>query len=260
MNRYAFFLILALTGLAAAQEKPSDTGPKIVTYEFKNVDVDRADSIVQFVGKLVPQVLIRFDGPFKTAVLQPNYNYHPPFDAGAVAQALELLKRYDVAPPRSPTVEFVAYLVRATDVSDPSARVMYKDQVTLKPIPLEIQDAVAEMKKTFAYTYYSLLDTVSTDVHHHAEVDSVFPQIAQTGVPAPFLYHIVYGDAAVSPDGKTVVVNPFKFSVRQPDWPEATGFTTDVTIHEGQKLVLGKVRTSITSSEVIFVILTVKLH
>jgi hypothetical protein len=48
--------------------------------------------------------------------------------------------------------------------------------------------------------------------------------------------------------------------VREPDWPEATGFTTDVVIHAGQKLVLGKARTSITTSDVVFVILIVKPH
>jgi hypothetical protein len=240
MNKYALFLLIA--GLAAAQVKPSETGPKIVSYEFKNVDIDRANEIVTFVRQLDPHVIIQLNGPFKTAILQPNG------PLAAMDQALELFKHYDVAPPK---VEFVAYLVRAAE---------HMGQQPLKSIPPEIEDAVAEMKKTFAYANYSLLDTVSTDVRHHAEVNSVFPQIAQSGALAPFLYHIVYGDTTISPDGKTVSVSPFKFSVREPDWPEATGFTTDVVIHAGQKLVLGKARTSITTSDVVFVILIVKPH
>lgn len=239
MNKYSLFLMLA--GLAAAQVKP----PNVLTYEFKNVDLDRADSIVRFVQKLDPSVIIQFDGPFRTAVIRSNYS------ADLMKQALELLARYDVAPPPLPKVEFVAYLVRAAE---------YESRVPAKPIPSAIEDAVAEMKRTLPYKYYSLLDTVSTDVHHHAEVDSVVPQIGQNGGLQPFTYHVVYGDTAVSPDGKTVVVNPFKFSMRVPDWPEATGFTTDVTIQEGQKLVLGKVRISIIDSTDIFVVLTVKLH
>ena len=64
----------------------------------------------------------------------------------------------------------------------------------------------------------------------------------------------------LSADGKTVLVDPFKFALRVPDWPDHIGLTTDVAIHEGQKLVLGKVRTSITDSTDIFLVLTVKLH
>lgn len=242
MNRFALCLLAA--GLAAAQVKPSETGPKIVSYEFKNVDIDRATEIARFVQQLDPRVLVQLNGPFKTAILQPNGNAAPE----AMERALQLLKHYDVAPPK---VEFVAYLVRAAE---------HMGQQPLKSIPPEIEDAVAEMKKTFAYANYSLLDTVSTDAHRHAEINSVFPQIAQNGALAPFLYRIVYGDIAVSPDGKAVSVSPFKFSVREPDWPEATGFTTDVAIHEGQKLVLGKARTSITTSDAVFVVLTIKLH
>jgi hypothetical protein len=71
-----------------------------------------------------------------------------------------------------------------------------------------------------------------------------------------------YGKTAVSNDRKTVNVNPFKFSLRVPsgDTYLYTGITTDVAIHEGQKLVIGKVRTGLDDSVNIFLVLTVKVH
>jgi len=40
----------------------------------------------------------------------------------------------------------------------------------------------------------------------------------------------------------------------------STGITTDVAIHEGQKLVLGKVRIGLDDSVDIFLVLTVKVQ
>ncbi len=50
MNKFA--LILLLGGLAAAQSKPPEPGRRSITYEFKNVDLDRAAEIVNFAGQL----------------------------------------------------------------------------------------------------------------------------------------------------------------------------------------------------------------
>jgi len=244
MNKFA--LVLLLGGLAAAQTKPPEPGRRSITYEFKNVDIDRAAEIVSFVGQLSEnRVMIQLNGPFKTAIIQPN---GPP---EVMEQTLELLKRYDVAPAPPPRVEFVAYLVWAS--------VRYGNPPG-QPIPAAIEAAVAEMKKTFAYTDYKLLDTVSTDVRHHAEIENILPGASSAGTA--YSYTINYGNTAVSNDGKTVNVNPFRFSLRIPSGGTylSTGITTDLAIHEGQKLVLGKVRIGLDDSVNIFLVLTVKVQ
>jgi hypothetical protein len=245
MNKFA--LILLLGGLAAAQSKAPEPGRRSITYEFKNVDLDRAAEIVNFAGQLDKRVLIQLNDPFKTAIIQPNGNTPPE----VMEKTLELLKRYDVAPTPPPRVEFVAYLVWASyNYGSPPGQ----------PIPAAIEDAVAEMKKTFAYTDYKLLDTVSTVVRHHAEVENI---LAGTNTPGgAYFYTFNYGDTAVSTDGKTVNVNPFKFSLRIPSGGtyQNVGIATDVAIREGQKLVLGKVRTGVSDSVNIFLVLTVKVH
>jgi hypothetical protein len=249
MNKFA--LVLLLGGLAAAQTKSSEPGRRSVTYEFKNVDIGRATEIVNFAGQLDSRVMIQLNGPFKTAIIQPNGNTPPE----VMEKTRELLKRYDVATTPPPRVEFVAYLVWASsNYGSPPGQ----------PIPAAIEEAVAEMKKTFAYTDYKLLDTVSTGVRHHAEVDNLLPGAlpgAFSAGPA-YSYTINYGDTAVSNDGKTVNVNPFRFSLRIPSGGtyQNVGIATDVAIREGQKLVLGKVRIGIDDSVNIFLVLTVKMH
>ena len=100
---------------------------------------------------------------------------------------------------------------------------------------------------------------MSTVVRHHTEVENILP--GASGATA-LSYTINYGNAAVSNDGKTVNVNPFRFSLRIPSGGTylSSGITTDVAIHEGQKLVLGKVRIGPDDSVNIFLVLTVKVH
>jgi hypothetical protein len=246
MSKFAFVLFLG--GLAAAQTKPPEPARRSITYEFKNVDLNRASEIVNFAVLLTEnRVMIQLNGPFKTAIVQPNGNTPPE----ATERALELFKRYDVAPTPPPRVEFVAYLVWAS---------VHYGSPPGQPIPAAIEEAVAEMKKTFPYTDYKLLDTVSTEVRHHADVENILPATTSSG--SAYSYAINYGDTAVSNDGKTVNVNPFKFSLRVPSGGQYlnTGITTDVAIHEGQKLVLGKVRIGLDDSVNIFLVLTVKVH
>ncbi len=94
----------------------------------------------------------------------------------------------------------------------------------------------------------------------YAEIENILPATSPSG--SAYSYAITYGDTAVSSDGKTVNVNPLKFSLRVPSGSQYlnTGITTDVAIHEGQKLVLGKVRIGLDDSVNIFLILTVKVH
>jgi hypothetical protein len=215
------------------------------------VDIDRAAAIVNFIGRLDHRVTLQLDTAFKTAIIQPMEWPGGNTPPEVTEKTLELLKRYDVAPTPPPRVEFVAYLVWAS---------VHYGSPPGQPIPAAIEEAVAEMKKTFAYTDYKLLDTVSTDVRHHAEVENILPGCCSTGTS--YSYTINYGNTAVSNDGKTVNVDPFRFSLRIPSGGTylSPGITTDVAIHEGQKLVLGKLRTGLDDSVNIFLVLTVKVH
>lgn len=257
MNKCAVVLLLA--SLASAQTRPPELAPEQIVYEFKNV-TDRAQYVVSFVQDLMDgRVRIHLDQAFNTAIIRQGQTRPTAED---MAKAEELLRRYDVAPAPRPAAEFVAYLVRAANRSSGQAEATGRPG---QPIPPVLQDAITEMKSTFPYTDYTLLDTVATEVRNHAQVEDMLPGV-QLNNGTPYFYEINYGDTSVSPDRKTVTVKPFKFSVRIPVYGGAElqyqteGITTDVAIQEGQKLVLGKVRTAVQTPADIFLVLTLKLN
>jgi hypothetical protein len=255
MNKCAVILLLA--SVASAQTRPEKG-----IYEFKNVSVQRASEISNFVQQLMDgKITVFLDASFKTAIIRANSG-----TADDIIRASTLLQRYDVAAP-APAFDFVAYLVRA------STRAA-KDVPAGPPVPPVLQEVIAEMKKTFAYGDYTLLDTIETGLPgansrngaHQAHVESMLPPGRETLGPVPYFYEIEYGDTYLSTDLKSVHVSPFKFTVRIPVQSATTtqyqnsGITTDVEIREGQKLVLGKVRTGFSDPSDVFLILTVKLR
>lgn len=269
MNRYILAPLLA--GLAAAQTSTPQQRPvpEQIVYEFKNVDLDRAAAIGNFVQQLMNQrVSISVDRTFKTAIIRPGPRTPT---ADEMARAETLLQRYDVPSPPptpAPTVDFVAYLVRAYTRTGPGDTPPPGGQ----PLPPALQEAVTEMKKTFNYTDFHMLDTVETEVHQHAHIENMFPgavggtaaQREITGI-TPYFYEIDYGDTLLSADRKTVLVENFKFTVRIPVQSatnmqyQNSGITTNVEIKEGQKLVLGKVRLGFNDPSYLFLVLTVRL-
>jgi hypothetical protein len=88
---------------------------------------------------------------------------------------------------------------------------------------------------------------------------------AVTAVSIPHFYTLEFHDPSVSADGKTVSVQHFHFGVKIPVVTnngvlyQDEGITTPLTIHEGQKLVLGKVKTNTQSNDDLFVVLSCKV-
>jgi len=250
MNKYIFFLLI--TSLAGAQTKPLEAPvPNERIYEFRNVSTDRMVEIVAFARFLLGnRADIQLNGAFKTAIIRGDL----------MDRAEELLKRYDVPTPATaePQVDFIGYLVQASRPKPGEAA------PAGQPIPPVVQEAVAEMKKTFNYTDYTLLDTIPAEVHHNTTVNNMLPVRSEYGLP--IFYEIKFNQTIVSPDRKTITVDPFEFSVHVP-LPigaamqyQNSGISTYVAIHEGEKLVIGKVRTGVNDTSDIFLVLTAKLR
>jgi hypothetical protein len=256
MTKRTFILLFA--SLAWAQTKPPEPVPDQVIYQFKNVDMGRAIAIVNFVKQLMNGgVSLSFNDTFMTAIIRPGTGVP---GAQAMAKAEDLIKRYDVPTPPvppAPQVDFVAYLVQASR-GGPG-----EGAPARQPIPPVLQDAIAEMKKTFSYADYTLLDTLASEVRHNTVVSNMLPGRELHGVP--YFYEIRYDNTSVSLDRKTISVDPFQFNVRIPVQGgtaqfQNSGISTYVAIHEGEKLIIGKVRTGVSDTSDIFLILTAKLR
>ena len=251
--------ILALLGsLCAAQTKPDvQLPPDVRLYQPKNITPDKA----QRVGVSVQNL-----GGARTSWDEVAHAF---VIHGGSVQSMDLaealLKRFDVPDPR---VELTIYLVRASSSS--SAPVTSASAPTGNPVPAELKGAIDEMKSTFNYDRYTLWDAILVQpTSNGGEVQGILTSDAGNYVYT--VSYAVYGGSPLS-EGKTLNLAGFTFSLKMPspfrpraavnNIPESleSHIRTDVTVRDGQKLVLGKIRLLPSTSGDLFLVLATKVY
>lgn len=272
MTRLAVVLMLigavtlsAQTTLVLKPEVTENPYPASTLYEFKNVDPGRVLELFNLVRDLLsPSIAMKMAMNGKIAIIRGK-------NQADVDKAVEVLKRYDVLPPPRPTFQFTAYVVRANASSLPSSSAAptsggeHKDAATgAGSLPPELASAITEMKRTFAYENYTLLDTIVTETRGSAQYRGSLAGLGSE----QFNIELSYANATLSNDGERVFIRPFVCTVGRPlevkHIVPSTGasgsFSTDAVLHDGQKLVLGKIHMNTSLPVVdIFVVLTVKI-
>jgi hypothetical protein len=247
----AILALLAFGSIGNAQTKSDiQLPPNIRMYEPKNITPDKAQRVALSVQNL-SNVPVSWDEVLHAFVIKNGR-------AQEMDLAEALLKRLDVPDPR---VELTVYLIRA---SNPSAA-----EPPGNPVPAELKSTIEEMKGTFHYDRYSLWDAlVLQPKGNGGEIQGILPSEAGN-----YVYNVdygVYGGSALS-DGKTVNLAHFRFGIKMPGLrPRAavpngqegieSHIQTDVTVREGQKLVLGKIRLLPAGSGDLFLVLTTKIY
>jgi hypothetical protein len=175
-----------------------------------------------------------------------------------IAAAEALIKPYDV-PPKN--IEMVAYFVIGTNQPAPNA----------PPVPADIRDVIGQLKNTFNFKEYSMLDTLTlrSRVGRFAQTTGIL----NTATP-PRLSQFSVGNAHISEDG-TIRIDRMHAGLRipipgrsagagKPGEPTReieymnTGIDQDIDVKEGQKVVVG--RASLEGPEkALFIILTAKV-
>lgn len=239
MNKAVPLLLFAVSLVGHADQR---------LYPVKYLSGHRLEATRNLVMSMLPGLTVTIVGELKTVVLTGN--------AEQIAKAEELLNRYDVPQqPAAPKPEpaLTIFLVRASTTPPDSPR----------PLPSDLDSVIAEMKRSFTYTSYSLFDTVILPAQT-TDLESMIPGAHFNGTP--YFYALHRPDAFVENDGKTVNVPTLTFTVRV---PYGTGMETKVgnssistglKIQEGQKLVLGKVKIDPDRNTDVFLVVTVKLH
>jgi hypothetical protein len=175
----------------------------------------------------------------------------------AMTKAEDILKRFDVpqpAPKPQPQITFTVYMVRAS-MNPPGP------DVKPRPVPAELESALTEMKRSFAYSSYTLLDTLVSPVNGHVQLSGVLPQFYTSTVQAYF-YTLSLSSVRLSEDAKSISIDPFNFSVKIPygagnEMKEGTsGISTTLSMEPGQKLVVGKIKVQPKDDTDIFLVLT----
>lgn len=246
MNRRAILLLAAvLFPLVPALAQPVQANPanaprqEPTIYEFKHLNQESAAAVARLAGEMF-NVMTDYTPPLRVAVIRPMRNAVPDWQQ----KTLDFLKRYDVPPPPEPQVHYTAYLIRASNAKSSA------DDQHLNPIPKQLDDAIAEMKGTLNYARYDLLTTVTSVSQGAASASDRVPVF-------DYAYKIEYANVFVAPDHKSVSIRPFLFSLHLLIGDNVSSMiSSNITVREGQKLVLGKLRMSDDAD--VFVVLTVK--
>jgi hypothetical protein len=253
----AILAFLAFCSPSLAQNKPDVQLPANVRmYEPKNLTPDRASLVAIFVRNLLnlPGLYLNWDNVPHAFVIRDGNPQN-------IDTAEALLKRFDVPEPR---VELTVYLIRALLPSSPAV-----PGAPVNAIPSDLKTAIDEMMGSFNYDRYSLWDTILLQPKGNGgEVQGILP--AETGAKN-YVYTVSYGiNGGVPTEGKTLNLANFTFSIKMPQSLPVrmtqgkedveSHIRTDITVHEGQKLVLGKIRLLPSANADLFLVLTTKVY
>jgi len=241
MRAIVVLFTLFSLGLAGhAQTQPEMKLPAGVTvYQPQNITPEKARDVANSVASMA-SVMVNWDGVAHAFVLHGGR----PEDRDV---AVALLKRFDVPEPK---VDLTVSMIRASlSAAAPQGT----------PVPADLKAAIDEMKGAFNYERYSLWDAIILHLQgNNGETREIIP--TDNGSP-PYIYTVGYHlSGGVQPGSKTVNLAVFTFSMKMPQGPDVESHitTSDVTIHEGQKLVIGKIR--LTAKEDLFLVLTTKVY
>jgi hypothetical protein len=139
--------------------------------------------------------------------------------------------------------------------------VQVRDAPPTSPVPAELQSAIDEMKHAFGYDRYAPWDAIVIQPRGPGEQQGILPMDPNS---IPYTYSLSYQQAEATGSGNLALYG-FQFTVKMPasfygkDGIESH-IKTDVTIREGQKLVLGKIRLLPPENADLFLVLTSKVH
>jgi hypothetical protein len=260
----AIAVVLLMTGgMAPAQTKADNQlSPTVRLYEPKQVE--GASRLARFVSSVVNGVSINWEPVAHALVLRGQ-----PADLD-VAEAL--LKRFDVPDPKPvpvPQVVLTTYLIRAWSAPVSTGLTPNRPLPPTRPVPPELQSSIDEMKRTFPYEHYGVWDVIINNVDPYS--GSGLPLAFNPGGRAgesngllpgdpdnrPYGYSLSYKNPRMK-SAKEVILGGFEFVLKIPFGKDGTDakIKTDPILHEGQKLVLGKIRLMPSENADLWLIMT----
>ena len=168
----------------------------------------------------------------------------------------ETIRRLDVPPEAPKNVELTVYLLLATDNGVGS-------------VPPELEGVAKQLKTTFAFKGLHTIDTLVVRSRDKQSADVKGLAKFDPDIPNPSTYSFAYRAASILPDekGRSIRLDGLRFGARVvvKQQSEASssvvgynaidaGFSTDVDVREGQKVVVGKAAVGGTNTALILVI------
>jgi hypothetical protein len=225
-------------------------------YQLKYAD---PKGLVKLLSPYAPQIggSVLFDEQLKALAITTRKDAFPEIE--------QIIKRFDVPPPPVLNIDLTIYLMSAQGTPSPGA------------VPPELEPVVKQLKNTFSYKSYQLIDTQVMRVRagQGADVSGVVNGAPSVG-PNKTISQLRFRSASVSTDekGRAIRIDGLKVGFRTPVAVASsgpgqgqgqtqfqyidTGINTDVDVREGQKVVVGKANMD-GSDRASIVVLTAKV-
>jgi hypothetical protein len=125
-------------------------------------------------------------------------------------------------------------------------------------LPKELDSVIAQLKSTFPFKSYRLLDTIT--IRARLGVKAEGSSSAGSSGPAAIITQIRLDSTGIAPDGATIRIDHLRADHRIPVFSSNTqyqyvniGINTDVDVKDGQKVVIG--RMGIDRDQALFLVL-----
>lgn len=218
-------MMMVLAAAAMAQEAP-EAVEKII--EFKYLEGDQAERAIRLVRE-VSDAKIASDSVLRKIIIKGR--------ADRVAAAEKLLRSLDTADAAAPNKRLDVTIRVLGAFHDAGAK--RGDE-----IPADLEPVVKELRGTFAYKAYTLLDTVTLSGIAGSKVESggnlISPDTSVMSYSTRFLR------SGFDRESKAVTLNGFFFLIRSrnpaTNQIQENAITSDVLVRPGQKLVLGGIK------------------
>ncbi len=243
MKRILMMAILVTLPIAGQEKKPEEPHPGMVQKLF----------ILKYADPRSVEQLLRVFGQ-----AQPNVDLHA-IAVTASAQNMpaieEAISRLDTPPAAPKNIDLTFYLLVGSDAEAGGAAV-----------PKEIESVVTQLRNTFPFKSYHLMDVVTSRARTGRNVEITSVGGSAAGAPQPVITTIRITSVTLGGDSSTIRIDGLKASSRVPI-PSGAGLNnfsyadlfinTDVDMKENQKVVVGRV--GMSKDQALFLVLMAKV-
>jgi len=239
MTKITIAILLTAMSCLRAQEPKVEFVTKV--FQLKYADTQR-------VAKLMNRSGVVWDDHLRALVVN-----RPKSDMAEIEQ---MIQRFDVPPPPVLNIDVTIYLMSALGTPSTGA------------VPPELEAVVKQLKSTFSYKGYQLIDTEVMRVRDGQGVEvSGVVNGAPSVCDARTISQVKFFSATVSTDerGRSIRIDSLKVGFKIPHVSGEkqyqyvdTGINTNVDVREGQKVVVGKANMD-GSDRASIVVLTAKV-
>ncbi len=239
MRRALMLALVAALPMAAQEKKPEEQQPKQVQKLF----------ILKYADPRAVEQLLRVFGQ-----AQPNTDMHA-IAVTASSQNMpaieDAISRLDTPAAAPKNIDFTCYLVIGSDTQGGT-------------IPKDLESVVTQLKNTFPFKDYRVLDVLNLRARTGQRVDTTSSAAVQVGgTSQPLITQLRINSATITPDGSSIRIDGLHADSRVPFSTggnsfnyQNLGINTDLDIKEGQKVVVGRMG---IGNEALFLVLIAKV-